>query len=258
MLFQNSFTMRYILILSMVINCTCYGQFNEFVFPHACNSFLNSGNICWAAEAYEQFSFAGSVSADGQNVYNRLTLLALSGELAAYDLRLKFNGFSKLENGIYKDADLFAGETLTKEQINFILLDSLKTIKFHEIFYLDNYMLKCHLASAAPLTNFALSTGESLGLQENFFCCINNQTDLKADTANGSIIRLKKIHRALNFDSERHFRILKQTFVMTAPQSIWFGASTGHLKIFDLIKNEFISADTLMKYTFLDSVRAPQ
>ena len=155
--------MRYILILSMVINCTCYGQFNEFVFPHACNSFLNSGNICWAAEAYEQFSFAGSVSADGQNVYNRLTLLALSGELAAYDLRLKFNGFSKLENGIYKDADLFAGETLTKEQINFILLDSLKTIKFHEIFYLDNYMLKCHLASAAPLTNFALSTGESLG-----------------------------------------------------------------------------------------------
>jgi len=256
------FDMKSSLLTSLLISLTTFsfgqqlpyvGPGQAFVFPNGTNQFINSGSISSALDTEETFSFADSKNVDNENIFNKLIKMALSGTLNAYDLRL--SGFEGFENSTYSNYDKVPNRRLTKEALNYALRDSLKTIKFHEIFYLDNYSLKCQIISAAPMINFA-SGGVSLGLQEIFFCC-KNSSDTISLNKNKDLIHLKRIERILNLDSLQNIKIIKQTYGLNLTQSIWYGASQGSIKLVDTKTNQTIVAKNVMNYSYLDSVQVP-
>jgi hypothetical protein len=133
--------------------------------------------------------------------------------------------------------------------------DTAKSIKFHEIFYLDKYSLCCKIISAAPITNYA-GGGVSFGLKEIFFCC-KNIYDTVSMNKSISPFHLKRINRVLNFDSIENAKIIKQTYGLNFIQSIWHGASMGWIKLIDTKTNQVIPAGTIMNYSYPDSVKIP-
>ena len=133
-----------------------------------------------------------------------------------------------------------------------MLLDSLKQINFHEVFYLDNYFLSCQVVSVAPSMEFFTTTGIDVGREPIFYCCVNNKE--KDDyTATNDLVHVKRMERVLNFDSIKNSRTLKQTFALNATQLMWYGAAKGAIKIMDVKKNQLIPAKNVMNYNFLDS-----
>ena len=229
------------------------GPGQTFVFPNGTNQFINSGSVSSAIDTEESFSFADSKNVDNENIFNKIIKMALSGKLNAYELRLA--GFEGFENSTYSNYDKVPNRHLTNEALNYAMRDSLKTIKFHEIFYLDNYSLKCQIISAAPMINFA-SGGVSLGLQEIFFCC-KKSSDTISLNINKDLIHLKRIERILNLDSLQNIKIIKQTYGLNMTQSIWYGASQGFIKLVDTKTNQSIAAKNVMNYSYLDSVQVP-
>jgi hypothetical protein len=230
------------------------GAGQSFIFANQTNQFLNSRNVNWAMDTEESFSFSGTTKVENLNIFNYLITKALAGKLKAYTLRNK--GFEGFENSTYSESDKFPYIDLTKDQINFILTDSLKTIKFHEIFYLNNYSLSCQIISAAPSTNYATASGISLEMQDIFYCCKSSKS-LLTNTNNKDIIHLNKIDRNLNFDSIENSKLVKQTYGLNIVQSIWTGASLGYIKLLDTKTNKVISANNVLNYSILDSVQVP-
>lgn len=230
------------------------GAGQTFIFPNETNEFLKSANVNWALDTEESFSFTGSTKVENLNVFNFLITKALEGKLKAYSLRLEeFEGF---ENSTYSEYDKFPSRDLTKDQINYILTDSLKTIKFHEIFYLNNYALRCQIISAAPTTNYASASGISLGMQDFFYCCKSSKSLLTLSN-NKDLIHLKRIDRHLNFDSIESSKLVKQTYGLNLVQSIWTGASQGYIKLLDTKTNKIIPAKSVLNYSYPDSVQVP-
>lgn len=229
------------------------GGGQTFIFPNQTNLFLNNGSVNWALDTEESFSFSDSKKVDNLNIFNFLITKAISGQLNAYTLRLE--GFKGFENSTYSEYDKFPPKDLTNDQINYILTDSLKTIKFHEIFYLNNYSLSCQIISAAPTTNYASASGISLGMQDIFYCC--KSEGLLTMNNNKDLIHLKKIDRYLNFDSIENSKIVKQTYGFNLVQSIWTGASQGHIKLLDTKTNKIILSNNVLNYSYLDSVQVP-
>lgn len=230
------------------------GAGQTFIFPNETNQFLNSVNVNWALDTEESFSFAGSKQIENLNIFNFIITKALSGKLKAYTLRLE--GFEGFENSTYSRYDKFPYRDLTKDQINYILKDSLKTINFHEIFYLNNYSLSCQIISAAPSTNYATSAGISLGMQDIFYCCKSSKNSLTI-TNSKDLIHLKRIDRNLNFDSIESSKLVKQTYGLNLVQSIWTGASQGNIKLLDTKTNKIIPSNNVLNYSYLDSVQVP-
>jgi hypothetical protein len=202
----------------------------------------------------ESFPFADSKKIENHNIFNFIITKALSGKLKAYTLRLE--GFEGFENATYSEYDKFPNRDLTKDQINYILTDSLKSIKFHEIFYLNNYSLNCQIISAAPSTNYASAGGISLGMQDIFYCCKSSKGSMTI-TNNQDLIHLKKIERYLNFDSIESSKLVKQIYGFNMVQSIWAGASQGYIKLLDTKTNKIIPAKNVLNYSYLDSVQVP-
>jgi len=198
----------------------------------------------------ESFSFTDSKKIQNENIFNYLTTKALSGELKAYQL---WDGFEKFDNNVYSEYDKFPQKWVNKDGINFMLSDTLKTIKFHEVFYLDNYSLHCRIISAAPMTNCVTSQGIDLGLQEAFFCCKN--TGDVSILNNPNLVHLKTIKRVINFDSLLHSKIIKQTYGMDLSESIWCGASKGLISLLDIKTNKAIDSKNVMNYSNDDSVQ---
>lgn len=255
--------MKYSLFAILLITLTLHsvgqrlpyvGAGQTFIFPNETNQFLNSGSINWALDTEETFSFTDSKNIENLNVFNFIITRALSGKLKAYTLRLE--GFEGFENSTYSEYDKFPYRDLTKDQINYILTDSLKTINFHEIFYLNNYSLSCQIISAAPSTNYASASGISLGMQDIFYCCKNTNNKI-AITNNKDLIYLKRIERNLNFDSIESSKLVKQTYGLNLVQSIWSGASQGYIKLLDTKTNKLIAAKNVLNYSYLDSVQVP-
>ncbi|MEO6229582.1 MAG: hypothetical protein ABJB11_04230 [Ferruginibacter sp.] len=254
--------MKHPFIISLLISLTSFsfgqqlpyvGPGQTFVFPNETNHFINSASINWALDTEETYSFAGPTKVDNENIFNLVITKAILGKLDAYSLRL--TGFEGFENSTYSTYDKFPNKDLTKDEINFVMADSSKTIKFHEIFYLDNYSLNCQIISAAPMTNYATG-GVSLGLQEIFYCCKSIKTTVKIDK-NNDIIHLKKIEKVLNIDSLQNSKIIKQTYGFNLIQSIWLGASHGSVKLLDTKTNQIIPAKNILNYSYLDSVQIP-
>lgn len=230
------------------------GAGQTFIFPNETNQFLNSANVNWALDTEESFTFADSKKIENLNIFNFIIKKALSGKLKAYTLRLE--GFEGFENSTYSEYDKFPYIDLTNDQINYILKDSLKTINFHEIFYLNNYSLSCQIISAAPSMNYASAAGISLGMQGIFYCCKSSKSVLPI-TNNKDLIHLKSIDRNLNFDSIESSKLVKQTYGLNLVQSIWTGASHGYIKLLDTKTNKVIAANDVLNYSYLDSVQVP-
>jgi len=230
------------------------GAGQTFIFPNETNQFLNSANVNLALDTEESFSFAGSKKIENINIFNFIVTKALSGKLKAYTLRLE--GFEGFENSTYSEYDKFPDRDLTKDQINYILKDSLKTINFHEIFYLNNYSLSCQIISAAPSTNYTTAAGISLGMQDIFYCCKSSKNSLTI-TNSKDLIHLKRIDRNLNFDSIESSKLVKQTYGLNLVQSIWTGASHGNIKLLDTKTNKIIPSNNVLNYSYLDSVQVP-
>ena len=254
--------MKHTLVTVLLICLTVYsfgqklpyvGPGQIFVFPNATNKFINSANISWAFDIEESYSFADGKIFEGENIFNYIISKAVSKKIEAYDLRQE--GFVGFENSTYSEFNKFSNKNLSKDEINHMLSDSLKTIKFHEVFYLNNYSFNCQLISAAPLTNYVAS-GVSLGLQEIFFCCKNIKDTISENISN-DLIHLKRVERVLNFDSITHFKIIKQTYGLNLIQSIWHGASQGKIKLFDIKSNQTIPATKVMNYSYIDSTYSP-
>jgi len=228
------------------------GAGQTFIFPNETNQFLNSANVNWALDTEESFSFEGSRKIENLNIFNFIITKALSGKLKVYTSRLE--GFEGFENSTYSEYDKFPYRDLTKDQINYILKDSLKTINFHEIFYLNNYSLSCQIISAAPSMNYATSAGISLGMQDIFYCCKSSKNSLTI-TNSKDLIHLKRIDRNLNFDSIKSSKLVKQTYGLNLVESIWTGASQGNIKLLDTKTNKIIPAKQVLNYSYLDSVQ---
>ena len=229
------------------------GTEQTFVFPNETNRFLSNGSIIWALDTEESFSFSDSKKVENLNIFNFLITKAISGKLQAYISRIE--GFEGFENSTYSKYDKFTPRDLTKDQINYVLTDSSKTIKFHEIFFLNNYSLSCQIISAAPATNFASASGISLGMHDIFYCC--KTEGLMTITNSKDLIHLKKIDRYLNFDSIQNSKVVRQTYGFNLVQSIWSGASQGHIKLLDIKTNKLIPANSVLNYSYLDSVQVP-
>lgn len=230
------------------------GAGQNFIFPNETNLFINSASVNWALDTEEAFSFTKSTKIENLNVFNYLITKALSGKLEAYTLRLE--GFEGFENSTYSEYNKFSNRDFTKDEINYILKDSLKTIKFHEIFYLNNCSLSCQIISAAPSTNFASTSGISLGMQAIFYCCKSSKGTMTI-TNNKDLIHLNRIDRYLNFDSIEKSKIVKQTYGLNMVQSIWVGASKGFIKLLDTKTNKIIPSKNALNYSYLDSIEVP-
>ena len=253
--------MKHPLFTSLLIFLTAFsfgqqlpyvGPGQTFVFPNVTTHFINSGSINWALDTEEMFSFANSNKVDNENIFNLLFSKAFAGKLDAYNLRR--SGFEGFENSIYSEYDRFPSPHLTNDEIKFIQQDSTKTIKFHEVFYIDNYTLKCKIISAALMTNYVTSRGISLGMKEMFYCC-KNTNDTTTTNKNKELVHLKRIERVLNLDSVENSKIIKQTYGFNLIQSIWYGASKGSIKILDTKTSQTIAAKNVMNYSYLDSVQ---
>lgn len=253
--------MKYSLLTSLFVAVTTFslaqlpyvGPNQTFVFPIITNHFINSANITWALDTEETYSFSESNKFDDEDIFKFLISKAISSKLEVYDpLNI---GIEDYENATYSSYAKFPNRKFTKKELNFVLADSLKTIKFHEIFYLDNYLLKCKIISAAPMTNFT-SGGVSLGLQNIFFCCKNIKDTISIGN-DKDIVHIKRIKRALNFDSIQGAKLIKQTYGFNLIQSLWHGASLGSIKLFDTKSQKTIDAKNVMNYSYLDSVQVP-
>jgi len=252
--------MKHLFSTSLLIALTVFsfgqlpyvGPGQPFVFPNVTNHFIDSGSISWALDTEEAYSFADSKKVENEDIFVHLISKTISGKLEAYYLML--TGFEGYENNAYSAYDKYPNRYLTKNALKFALTDSLKTIKFHEIFYLDNFRLNCQIVSAAPMTNHAASSGVSLGMQNIFYCCKNIKETIQI-TKNKDLVHFKKIERILNIDSIENSKIVKQTYGLNLIQSIWSGASQGFIKLLDTKTNRVIPIKDVMNYSHLDSVQ---
>ena len=255
--------MRYQLLttLLMIITLHSFGQVEPqiseeqtFLLPNETNQFINSSSVNWALDAEELFSFSNSNKIENLNIFNYIIANSFSGKIKAYNLNPP--GFEDYENLTYSDTNKFPPKDFKNNKLDYILMDSLKTMKFHEIFYLDNYKLSCQIISAAPSTNHGITAGNNHEMQDIFYCCRNTNNLVQTDN-NKDIVHLKGIERNINFDSIKNSKLIKQTYGLNLVQSIWMGAFQGNIKLLDLKTNKIIEKKDLMNNSFLDPMKVP-
>ncbi len=229
------------------------GYWKNFLLPDAVNGFIQSRSINWAMDAEETFSFADAEKYRKENIFDYLVLKALSGKVKAYHQRYeRFEGF---ENAPFSGVDTLSDND--KINMKHSLTDSLKNIGLHEIFYLDNYQLKCKIVSVAPMTNFVTGGGINLGVKPVFRCCKNNRKGFGVKNKN-SLIHLKKLQRVFYPDSVNGAAIIKQNYGLNLVQAIWIGAAKGAVKLLDTELNRVIAAGDVLNYQFFtDSIQVP-
>jgi hypothetical protein len=232
-----------------------FGLNQTFLFPNRTNQFITSERVIWALDTEETFSFTNSNKVENENVFNYVANKVVSGKIEAYDLRVPGGGFGALENATFSEGDRFPKRALTKDELGFILLDSLKAIKFHEIFYLDNYSLSCQITAAAPVMRFFTASGINVGSHGLFYCCTTVKDTSHLLQTEG-LVHLMSRERMLDFDSIKDAKFIKQNYGLNLAQSIWYGASRGFLRLLDLKTNQFIPPEDVMNYAYgLDSVQ---
>ncbi len=230
-----------------------FSQKATFVVPNNYNEFIKSNDINWAIEGHECYSFLNSQKIDSRNIYDYLLTTIDTTKSPVY--KSMDREFSRDQIFDYMIDNSYS-EKFTDFESAKEFGDSLKSIKFHEIFFLENFAPKCQLIAASPLTSFAAS-GISLGLQGLFYCSFQNKYPFKI-TKGDDVIYLKEFERTINIDSMIDFKIIKETYGMNLTQALWFGASKGHSKIIDTKKNFVIDSANVMRYSILDSIAEKQ
>jgi hypothetical protein len=233
----------FLLVIGLFFINNIQAQKKLFSLPNTYNRFITSDNIIWAAELQDSLSFGESNKLRDKNIYDHLVLEAASAKL---DVRKRQDYF---ETEAFQNSDTsvyygFKKVQFPNSDIDFLLADSLKTIRLNEILYLENNLLKSKIILAAPLANFATASGVSMGKLEVFFCC-KPELALKEKS---SLIFIKTFRRKIDTDSFPEFRLLKQSFGMNLPQSLWYGATQDRIQIIDEKYGKVIPKENILSY----------
>lgn len=244
----------WLLALSLFLNYfICSGQGRFISKPNDSNKFIAAESINWAAEDYmDSYSFVDSKEIDGENIYDYLLKAQLNRLIRSYvprDWNYDTSNISFSANGYYGLViDYVKNDTSNKD----LYIDSLKNIGFHQIFYLEDYCLKSHIASASVQYNVFTSEGILLGLSPKSLCCLNDNYKIK-NSPNDKVLLLKKFLTVINLDSIGNLNLIKETYKMDLVSSLWYGASLGKFKLFDLKTKIQIEPKDVMRYTIFDS-----
>lgn len=237
--------------ISLIINSTVLSQAKYAYFPNEYNEFIKLENINWAARTHEHYSFLNSKNIKGENIYKHILNRISLNEIYAFsqhEIYGERNDPLSFQNKIiYKKINDSERVAIDMQ----LYKDSLQTLEFDQIFYLEKYRLKSQIISARPSYWVVTSQGIDLGYGGNFICCINKYD--KSKEKNIEAILIKEIQTELDFESLNSISILKETFGMNLSLSLWYGGIAEKLKIYDIKKDSFISPKNIMSYSIFDS-----
>lgn len=229
-----------------------FGQYRYFYLPNDYNSFINSKDICWAATDNEVYHFNDSKKIAGTNIYDYLLKKMISRKITAYR---SAEVPSRGEGYPYENSYLLTGKGEKIEVSPKLYADSLKSIRFQVIFYVENYCLKSHLISASPQYLLFSESGVNLGYTGSFITALNKNYRV-INGKSDKIVFVKSMQSELNFEIPMNAAVLKETYGMNLLLSLWYGAATGKTQVVDLKTNIVIKPDEVMKYTIFDSLYA--
>ena len=222
------------------------GYLNYSKLPNAYNAFISNKSISWAYESDYKNNFSGLKIKDSLSVYDFLISKTKESKFEKYEI----NWESKPQ------ADSFIAINYIKKsnfKINFsndenLKLDSKKRVWFHQILFLENFKLKSYIIAAAPIIEHYIK-GFNLKLGDSylFYSNINTTYQTKKENIINSIF-LGTTETVIDSTYKRSFCEVKKTFGMSFEFSLFWSASLGINKMYDLIYNFAIKPKDVLNY----------
>lgn len=241
--FSNHFSVLFFFTISTL---PLFAQTRYSIFPHSYNSFINNSNISLAIEVNTSHVF----QTKSFNLHKYLLDGQKKGDLNSYtpwELQgVSLDSLKKIDDYYYEvDKKYLTPPNYFK--------DSLASVKFQEIFYLENNKLKSHIISAGSEYSIITETGINLG-NSPFTLTSLNFYNSKAPKINDEIISLGNTYYSIDFDFWQTPRYLKKTYDMTFVTNLWYDLSIGFNTVKDLKMKRNILSKDIMDYALIDSM----
>lgn len=240
-----------ILCVILISFNSAISQNSSWLFPYDYSSFTKKANIRWALEIFNDYAFSGD-SAKQINIHSYLVSGQKRGLLKCYATEVY--GKEMLEKwGKRKNGNYFTEIDHEFNNQFEAFRDSLNLTRVHEIFYLENHVLKSQVIVAAPVYEVVSSNGVSIGSfplsysSLNFFPTKQSKVD--------DIYFLGHTNSILNIDSLEKISCLKKTYMMPLSFALWYDLSKGFNKVTDLKTKYSIPTTEIMEYSPFDSIQ---
>ncbi len=240
----------YLLLLTSIQTPLLFGQNEYWKLPYKYNSFINKADISWACEMQNIHSF--DLQPDSFNIHEYIKKAQKNGTIRSYLTTDMFPyDAKKWAKAVPTDYYFEVDKGYIKECCE-DLHDSLKSIEFHEIFYVEDHKLKSKITSAGPQYKIFTSLGIYLGNTIASYSSLSYYPEPKPDKKD--IIRfLGTTYTTFNFDSIESSTSLKKTYGMTLSLLLWYDLSKGFNNVMDMKSNKVIPPKLVMDFSPFDS-----